>query len=503
MDVTLLTKCKRLLPTVLALSVGVAPLTFAEYSLAANSGSKSTIVVPKQKGSSSTSAHGTLTFVIPSKPTKKSVEKLEGIAGSKNPLRSEAPRAVATPSPHKNSSLSRQQVSQPRRPAPRHPTIAPSKVRQLTEAIRTASRRTPLAAQKPKPLRQTKSADQVQFAEHHEEIAPIDPASKLLVQAHALSRQANSEAEYTYILEQCLQAIQQGVDKEKKLFAQRLTSWVLNRRGQLRVDEGQQELADADFRMALDYNADNWRALHNRGVSLAQNGSYAEAFDDFNRVTQLQPKFAKAFVNRATLFVQAGDLQAALKDYQRAAELDQNLVTAQVGLARVFHALGQGDKALAPFEAAVRLDPTSAEIICSRGDLLADLGRYGEALADYARTIELNPEFAHAYRNGAWLLATCPDGQFRDAENAVLGARQALEFDYGQRHVALDTLAAALANAGQFEEATSTLQYAISLAPDQAKTAYVTRLQLYQQQQPFRTNPRGDVSQAVYEATDQ
>ena len=47
------------------------------------------------------------------------------------------------------------------------------------------------------------------------------------------------------------------------------------------------------------------------------------------------------------------------------------------------------------------------------------MGLYGEALADYATAIDLNPEFAHAYRNGAWLLATCPDSKYRDGENAI------------------------------------------------------------------------------------
>ena len=131
------------------------------------------------------------------------------------------------------------------------------------------------------------------------------------------------------------------------------------------------------------------------------------------------------------------------------------------------------------------------------------MGHFGEALADYARTIELDPEFAHAYRNGAWLLATCPDERYRDPENAVLGARQALEYSYGDRHVALDTLAAALASKGQFEAAIQTETEAVDLAPEDAKFTYLSRLQLYQDRVPFRTEPVGDVSQVMYESSDQ
>ena len=103
--------------------------------------------------------------------------------------------------------------------------------------------------------------------------------------------------------------------------------------------------------------------------------------------------------------------------------------------------------------------------MCSRADLLADLGRYEDALVDYAQAIDLNPKFEHAYRNGAWLLATCPDDSVRDAEGALAGAQAALDCGYGERHAALDTLAAALANAGRFEEAVGTIQQAIEVAP--------------------------------------
>jgi tetratricopeptide (TPR) repeat protein len=130
------------------------------------------------------------------------------------------------------------------------------------------------------------------------------------------------------------------------------------------------------------------------------------------------------------------------------------------------------------------------------------MGQYSDALASYALAIEIKPSFGHAYRNGAWLLATCPDERFRDSENAVLGAQQALESEYGERHVALDTLAAALASAGEFVKAIETLEEAIELAPATLRPDYIARVRLYEAGEPFRTQPVADVSQAVYEETD-
>lgn len=338
------------------------------------------------------------------------------------------------------------------------------------------------------------------MAEPH--VQQADPTAKLLVEAHEISQRAAEQQDYDEIIALCQMARRLGVEGDQLDFANTLMAWALNRRGQARVDEGNQKLADGDFEQALALNPDNWRALHNRGVSYAQAGKFADALDDFNRVIELNPLFAKAFANRATLFTQSGDLEIALADYRRACKLDPKLLVAQLGQGRVCHLLGHWEEALDAFNKTLEIKPDNPEVVCSRADLLADMGSYNEALGDYARAIDLDPEFAHAYRNGAWLLATCPDSRYRDGANAVLGAERALEFGYGERHVALDTLAAAQASSGEFDEAIKTLEEAIQIAPHDARSAYRSRLQMYQAGQIYLTEPPADVAQAVYEATD-
>lgn len=328
---------------------------------------------------------------------------------------------------------------------------------------------------------------------------PLNSAVELLAAAHTLSLKAATQGEYSQIIKHCSQATQRGLEGESLAYSVQLSSWALNRRGQIRADEGLGELAMADFRSALEFDASNWRALHNRGVTLAQSGQFAEAFDDLCRVIELKPDFPKAYSNRATLYVQANDFENALADYDQALKFDAKLTPAHVGRGRVRHMQGRLHEALEDLTAAVALAPKDAEIVCSRADLLADLGRYSDALTDYARAIELNSKFEHAFRNGAWLLATCPDDEVRDTDGALDGAKAALGCGYGERHAALDTMAAALANAGRYKEALKTIDQAIAVAPDELRPAYEARQALYKQSQPFRTKPVNEVQTAGFE----
>jgi tetratricopeptide (TPR) repeat protein len=386
-----------------------------------------------------------------------------------------------------------------------------------TDRRSTGSRNTTGVASPPAPpsVERQRSEATIQLASH-EAASPEEPApstgspgtasregsqagAELLIIAHRISLTASSQQEFTRIVAQCAQALQLDLPLASQQFAHRLSGWALNRRGQLRADEGQDDLAQADFEAAVQHDDSNWRALHNRGVTHAQAGRFAEAFDDFSRVIQLNSEFAKAYANRATLYVQAGEAKRALDDYRMALQYNDQLAPAHLGRGRVCHSLGIYDEAQTHLDRAVELRPQAADALCSRADLRADLGQYAEALADYAHAIELDERSAHAYRNGAWLLATCPDDNFRDPENALRGAEQVLLLGYGERHAALDTMAAALAAAGRFSEAVATMEQALDVAPENVRGAYQARLSIYEARQPFRSTPVIEVQQAAFD----
>jgi tetratricopeptide (TPR) repeat protein len=324
-------------------------------------------------------------------------------------------------------------------------------------------------------------------------------AQELIVAVHQQSRSAETEEDYTLVVESCRRALAVEPKGDAADYAKQLCGWALNRRGQLKADAGNDAAAMLDFVDAIRLDENQWRAVHNRGVLFAQAGQFEKAFDDFNLCTELNPRFAKAYSNRAALFVQAGDLLAALQDYRRAITLDPDLAVAHKGRGRVCHMLGSTDEALQHFDAAAQLSPNDAQVLASRADLLSDMGRYPEAAIEYHRAIMIDDQLAHAFRSSAWLMATCPDDAVRNAEQALAHAEKAVNLDNYENPVSLDTLAAALANAGQYDEAVRAIERAIEIAPPEERAVYRARLKLYQRSQPFRVSPVAGVATVGYD----
>lgn len=329
-------------------------------------------------------------------------------------------------------------------------------------------------------------------------LEPSDKAVQLLTRANRLSTSARTEDDYTTVIQLCRHVLAIDDAPVAVEYSHDLASWALNRRGEVRSDEGRTKEALLDFEDALKLDPTRWRAIHNRGVIAAQAGRFADAFDDFNRTIELNPQFAKAYSNRAALYVQANKLHKASDDYHRAIELDPDLAVAHKGRGRVCHMLGQFEDALQHFDAATLLAPNDARIVNNRGDLLSDMGRYRGAMSDYRKAIALDQSLAAAYRNLAWLQATCPDKQCRNPKQAIIHAKRAMQLGSEPGDLDYDTLAAAQAAAGDFELARATMGKAIELAADGDKPNYEWRKTLYDRGEPYITEPASSIQQASY-----
>lgn len=329
---------------------------------------------------------------------------------------------------------------------------------------------------------------------------PLSAADKLAAQAHELSANAQSDQEFSNLIETCEQVMASQPSPKTAQFAHNLLAWSLNRRGQLKAEANQDEEAIQDFAAAIQADPTCWRAIHNRGVLLAQSSQFEKAFDDFGATIRLNPNFAKAYSNRAALLLIADKLDAALLDYQHSIELDPSLAVAQRGCGRVCQLLGQLDEAKKHYDEAVRLAPDDAYAAACRADLLTDLGSYADALTEYNRALELDSKMSQALTGSAWLLATCPDDKIRNSDLAIQRAQSAIQIGGEDDALNLDTLAAAQANAGDFEAAMNTVRRAIEIASEDERAAYEDRMHLYERAKPFRIAPiEHTAQQASYE----
>ncbi len=307
-----------------------------------------------------------------------------------------------------------------------------------------------------------------------------------LDEAYTRSKAAADEAEYSAIIALCEQG-KIGVSDAYKAYADQLMGWAYNRRGEARARAGNDQQALTDFETAARMGG-AWRAIHNRGVSYAAAGRLDDAAADFDHTIQLNPRYTNAYYNRAELRYRRGDYEGAIADYSQAIKLGPPDAAMYNGRGHAFYRLERFGDALRDYGESIKLDPSNPDPLVNRGDTHADLGQYGEAAADYRAAVKVAPESARAFQAAAWLMATCPDAQYRDDALAIDAARRAIELE-GETFRNLSTLAAAQASARQFREAQATQERAIAAAPKEQVVNGEKMMALYRREIAFRDRP--------------
>lgn len=133
--------------------------------------------------------------------------------------------------------------------------------------------------------------------------------------------------------------------------------------------------------------------------------------------------------------------------------------------------------------------PDDAETRRQLAAMLTRVGRVEEGVALYREILAANPGDLDALVNIAWVRSTHEQARHRDGADAVTLARRALELCPDAPAVIYSTLAAALAETGQFPAAIEAGQKAVALAQaagqaDEA-TEYARQLGLYRAKKPF------------------
>ncbi len=154
-------------------------------------------------------------------------------------------------------------------------------------------------------------------------------------------------------------------------------------------------------------------AVNNVGITLLQQGRYAEAEEAFRRAASQDPGFLAARVNLGRALMAQGEMDKALAEFRGVRAEDPGLPDLDNLIGNVHMERGDLERAERTFRDALERDPGNPHLWNSLGIVLSRIGRSGEALAAYRRVVEIDADYAEAINNIGLLFRE--QGRFEEA----------------------------------------------------------------------------------------
>jgi len=224
---------------------------------------------------------------------------------------------------------------------------------------------------------------------------------------------------------------------------------------------GQAEVATSSYRRAVDLNPLHYEACSNLGVVLASTGRMDEAARWFTEAIRLNPGLQPAHTSLGQVLISQGKIADACEQFRMAAQIAPLLPEAQTDL-------GAG---------------------------LVLTGRVEEGFGHFEEAARLSPRWATPWNAMAWIRAAHPDPRAADGDRAIFLAKRALRIGAGKDPVILDTLGAAYARAGRFEEAIATAEQARQAASSAANQRLAQmigrRIEIYRKRSAYKETDAG------------
>ena len=195
-----------------------------------------------------------------------------------------------------------------------------------------------------------------------------------------------------------------------------------------------------------------------------------EARDLFETLLARNPRSVPVLAGLISTLRLLDENARAVELIPRVAELAPTRIELFIDLAEMARRAGEIDPAIAAMRRAVSLSPCDHGPRSTLAELLRTAGRSAERLATLESGVSECPDIAEFTNDLAWLLATHSDPQLRDGLRAVALAEAAVRSHPDPHPGLLDTLAAAHAEAGNFENAVRIESRAIALLEERAAT---------------------------------
>lgn len=244
--------------------------------------------------------------------------------------------------------------------------------------------------------------------------------------------------------------------------------------------------AKADFEEAIRRGTKDGAVYINLGNVLQRRGLAQEALANYSKGIELNPDMALPYIERSSVLMEMKQYPEAAADLEKAISLDPHSPEAHNNRGVLHRLQGRYENSIADYSKAIELFAKYAGAYANRGFALRQLGRYPESLADFEKALGYDPLSIEIANDAAWLLATCPDEKIRNPARAIELAERVCKSTNHTEGSYLDTLAAAYAAAGKYDEAVKTGEAALErLKTDLQAPNVHLRLELYRVQKPY------------------
>jgi len=256
---------------------------------------------------------------------------------------------------------------------------------------------------------------------------------------------------------------------------------------------GRTNEAEAVYREALRADPGHRDVRLNYAALCIEQGRVAEGQAILESLLREDPRDADAHVNLGVALLSSGRARDALAQFEAALTADAGHVDAMYHRGGALVELGHRDAAIEAFRACVRADAGHASARAELAVLLLDGGDVGGAIALLEEAHRLRPGDARIVNKLAWVLATSAVDTLRDPPRALQLAAEVPRLLGRETAQSLDTLAAAHAAAGRFDDAvaiaTRARDRAMASGNRPLATAIEKRLDGYRQRRAHREYP--------------
>jgi Flp pilus assembly protein TadD len=218
------------------------------------------------------------------------------------------------------------------------------------------------------------------------------------------------------------------------------------------------------FTHTIRTTGENIYAHYNLGIALASQGRVNEAIYHYREAIRIRPDHFEAYSNLGNLLSEQGKPDEAVSNYRKALEIRPDDATVRYNLGTLLAEQGKFNEAIDNFRQTLKSRPDDAEAYNNLGNTLLATGRLDEAITYYRQALHFKPDWPLPLNNIARILITQPDPKKRNPDEAVKAAERAAELTKHGDATILETLAAAYAAAGRFNEAVTAAQAAMELA---------------------------------------